>query len=298
MKQLTALFLLLIMAFHGIAAEAAEGPLHVITSFSILADIARNVGGDTIEVTSLVGRNADAHTYQPTPEDAKAVANADLIFISGLGFEGWMPRLVEASGAKATVVNLSDGLKGRILATPNGAVDPHVWQDISNGRIYAREMADALERVQPARRARIEIAAKAYDRHLAQADEFIRRQFAAIPPAQRKVVINHDSFGYFGAAYGVAFLTPVGFSTDAEPSAADMAKLITQIKTEHVRTLFLENMGSPRLIEQIAADTGAKIGGTLYSDALSGEFGAAPTYVKMFRNNMALLKAAMEANGP
>ena len=286
--------LVLILSFFTLPACAADAPVHVVASFSILADMVRTVGGGDVVVTSLVAPDADTHAYQPTTEDAKALARADLIFVNGLGFEGWMQRLVEASGTKGAVVVVSVGVNPRTMTDDGKRItDPHAWQDLANGRVYVRNIAAALERTAPAHAAAFRERAARYDAELVKTDAEVRKQLADIQVAQRKIITSHDAFGYFGAAYGVTFLAPVGISTESEPSASDVAKLIKQIKAEGVRDVFLENMTNGKLIEQIAKDTGAEMGGTLYSDALSLPAGAAPTYLAMFSNNVPKLRAAM-----
>jgi zinc/manganese transport system substrate-binding protein len=275
---------------------AWAGPLRVVTSFSILADMTKAIGGDAVIVTSLVGPNADAHAYQPTPEDAGALAKADLIIINGLGLEGWMARLTEASGTRANVIIATVGVHPRMLSATTP--DPHAWQDLALGRVYVKNIAAALEQAAPGKAAAIKERAGAYDAQLADMDNFTHAQFADIPPMQRKIITSHNAFGYFAASYNVTFLAPIGISDDAEPSAADVAKLIEQIKSEGIKRIFIENMTNPRLIEQIGKDTGAKLGGTLYSDALSATDGPAPTYLAMFQNNVPLLRAAMLLNRP
>ena len=296
MKKAASLVLMALLCV--VAPASAATPLHVVTSFSILADMTRNIGGDAVEVKALVGPDADTHTYQPTPEDAKLLAAADLVVVNGLGFEGWMQRLISASGYKGKVIVASEGVKPRTMIDDDDksakeVTDPHAWQDISNGRIYAHNIADALVVAAPAKFQAIKSREGSYDKQLADADVYVRKEFSGISPTKRKIITSHDAFGYFGAAYGVKFMAPVGLSTEAEPSAADVAKLIGQIKTEHAKELFFETMASPRLIEQIAKDTGAKVGGALYSDALSAADGPAPTYLKMFYNNVPKLKEAM-----
>ena len=280
-------------------ALAAAQPLHVVASFSILADMVKNVGGDAVEVKSLVGPGGDAHTYQPTPEDAEALARANLVFVNGLGFEGWMQRLVQASGYKGNVVVVSAGIKPRTMVDEDAGAakkitDPHAWQDLSNGRVYVKNIAASLIAALPGQAKAITERAAHYDAELAKMDKYVRGEFAGIPANKRKIITSHDAFGYFGMAYGISFIAPVGMSTEAEPSAADVAKLIGQIKREGVKELFFETMTSPRLVEQIAKDTGAKVGGALYSDALSPTNGEAPTYLAMFQVNVAKLRDAMK----
>ena len=278
---------------------AAAAPLHVVASFSVLGDMVKNVGGEAVAVRTLVGPDADTHTYQPTPEDAKALAAADVIFVNGLGFEGWMQRLVEASGTKAKVVVVSEGVKPRVMVEEGeGTVtDPHAWQDPANGLIYVKNIAMALEKAVPDQVKAVQARAAAYDARIAETDAYVRKQFAGIPESKRKIITSHDAFGYFGAAYDVTFLAPQGMSTEAEASASGVAKLIEQIKAEKVNRVFIENMSDPRLITQIAKDTGAEMGGALFSDALSGAGGLAPDYLAMFRNNVPKMREAMEGNG-
>jgi zinc/manganese transport system substrate-binding protein len=277
-------------------AEAADKPLRVIASFSILADMARTVGGEDVTITSLVGPDSDTHMYQPTPRDAQMLAGADIILVNGLGFDAWMQRLVAASGTKAQVIVAAEGVAARTQT--KDAVDPHAWQNLAYGRIYAGNIARAFEQALPDKAAAIQKRAEAYDAALAETDRFVRAQFADIPTAQRKIITSHDAFGYFGAAYGITFLAPVGMNTEAEPAAADMAKLIAQIRQEGIKRIFIENMTNPKLVEQIGKDTGASLGGALYSDALSEPDGPAPTYLAMFQNNVPKLRAAMLLNKP
>lgn len=295
MKHL-ALFLTLAFIIATTPTIAAT-PLPVVASFSILGDMVQEIGGDAITVTTLVGPDSDTHTYQPTPEDAKKLTHAQLVFVNGLSFEGWMQRLAEASGTKAETIITSTGVTPRSMEDDGKTVtDPHAWQNLANGRIYVKNIATALEHAIPDEAKAIAKRAAAYDAAIAHKDEDTRKAFAAIPATQRKIITSHDAFGYFGAAYGITFLAPVGMNTEAEASAKDVAKLMDQIKTEGVQEVFIENMTNPKLIEQIAKDTGATMGGELYADALSPPDGKAATYLAMFDNNVPKLKAAMEKN--
>jgi len=274
-------------------AHAADGKLEVVASFSILGDIVKNVGGERVEVTTLVGPDGDAHVFEPTPADAKAVAGADVVFVNGLGLEGWMERLIQSSDYKGPVVTASEGVKSRTMEEDGATVtDPHAWQDLGNGRIYVANVAAGLAAADP-RGAAYRAAAAAYGAEIAAKDKWVRAQLAAVPAGQRRIITSHDAFGYFGAAYGVSFLAPVGVSTEAEPSAAGMAQLIKQMRSEGIKVVFFENMTSPKLVETLASEAGARVGGTLFSDALSPPGGPADSYLKMFDNNLPQLKAAM-----
>jgi len=296
MKKILLAALLSAMLTAGPArADAPVPPVPVVASFSILGDMVQNIGGDAVTVKTLVGPDSDTHTYQPTPDDAKTITNAKIVFVNGLGFEGWMGRLIDSSGYKGPVVTTSAGVKPRSMVDDGKKItDPHAWQNLANGRIYVWNIATVLERKIPLHADEIRARAAKYDAALAAMDKWVRGEFSAVPTAQRKIITSHDAFGYFGAAYGVKVLAPVGYSTEAEPSAADVAKLGDQIKAEGVKTVFLENMTNPRLIEQLGKDSGAAVGGTLYSDALSGAGAAAPTYLAMFKNNVPKMKTAME----
>ncbi len=262
----------------------AAGKLQVVATFTILGDMVNNVGGAHVALVTLVGANADAHVYEPTPADVRALAEADLVVVNGLGFEGWIDRLVEVSGYKGAVVVSSQGIAA--LQAEEDRHDPHAWQDLANGRLFVANIARALAAADPTHADAYRRRAEAYDRELAAMDRDIRNRLDAIPADRRKVVTSHDAFQYFGRAYGIAFHAPVGLSTESEPSAGELAALVRQMQDEDIRALFVENITDPRLIEQLAREAGAVIGGKLYSDSLSGRNGPAATYLDMFRHNV------------
>ncbi|WP_314952917.1 metal ABC transporter solute-binding protein, Zn/Mn family [Bradyrhizobium cosmicum] len=270
--------------------HAAER-LKVVASFSILADFVRNVGGDRIDLTTLVGADSDAHVYTPAPSDAKRIADAKLVIVNGLGLEGWLPRLVQSSGAKAQVVAASAGIAALKLGA---AADPHAWQSVPNAKIYVTDIATALAAAAPEDAEFFRAQAKAYLEKLETLDREVREAVGKIPPERRKVISTHNAFGYFAAEYGVQFVAPLGVSTETEPSARDIAAIIGQIKAQKIPAVFLENISDDRLIRRIAAETGAKVGGTLISDGLTGEKGLAPTYIDMVRHNIKALTSALD----
>ena len=277
----------LIVSAHPVRAE---GRLPVVASFSILADFVRSVGGDRVDVTVLVGPDGDAHVYEPAPADAKKIAASRLVFVNGFGLEGWLPRLVQAAGGKAIVVTATSGI------TPlrkGSDADPHAWQSVVNARTYLANITDALVAAAPADAVIFRANTTAYLAKLDALDREVREAIATIPENRRKVISTHDAFGYFAAAYGIGFIAPLGVSTESEASARDVAGIISQIKTAKIPAIFLENISDPRLIQRIAAETGAKIGGTLYSDSLTGEKGDAPTYIDMVRHNIKALTSAL-----
>ncbi|MCU0758041.1 MAG: zinc ABC transporter substrate-binding protein [Steroidobacteraceae bacterium] len=269
---------------------AAEPPLRVVASFSILADIARNVGGDRVVVTSIVGPDADAHVYDPRPSDVAALAGADVVLTNGLGFEGWMDRLVDSSGFRGRWIVASAGIE----ALPaDGRADPHAWQDPRNVVRYVDRISAAFAASRPADAASFAANAARYRRDVLALDARIQQAVDALPPGRRRFVTSHDAFGYFARRYGFTILAPQGWSTDDEPSARDVAALIRQLKTGGVRAVFIENMTDPRLIERIAAEGGATVGGRLYSDALARPGQPAGTYLGMMQHNLATLLAAL-----
>ena len=268
----------------------AQDRLDVVASFSILADLVKNVGDDKVNVTTLVGPNGDVHVYTPAPSDARKNAGARILFVNGLGLEGWLPRLVQSAGNKATIVTVSNG----VAPLKHGSdADPHAWQSIPNVEIYVANIRDALIAADPADAAVFRANAAHYLTELDSLDAEVRAAIAKIPPERRKVITTHNAFGYFAAAYGVEFLAPVGVSTETEPSARNIAALIQQIKADKIPAVFLENLSDDRLIARIAAETGAKAGGILYSDALTDEKGPAPTYIDLIRHNIKALTSAL-----
>ena len=287
------------------SAHDKSARLKVVATFSILGDLARNVAGDRADVATLVGSNSDIHVYTPTAADAQSVRNAQLLIVNGLGLEGWLPRLIESSGSKANVVTASNGVAprkidaGELLSRHHepGSLDPHAWQSVANVAIYVANIRDAMAAADPANADIYKANADAYLAILKRLDHDIRDAVAQIPPDRRKVISTHAAFGYFAAAYGITFLAPQGVSTDSEPSARDIAGLITQIKTEKIPAVFLENISDPRLIRQIASESGAAVGGTLYSDSLTDADGEAPTYIELMGHNIKTIVSAL-ANRP
>jgi len=290
-----ALALLLTLLAPGIAA--AQQPVKVVASFTVLADMARQVGGELVEVTTLVGPDGDAHVFEPTPTDAKAVARAELVVVNGLGFEGWIDRLAKAAAYGGPVVVATLGVTPRRMNEDGREIiDPHAWQDLSQGRIYVANIAEGLAKVDAPHAAQYRANAERYSRQLADLDAWVRAEIAAVPPPKRQVITTHDAFGYFGRAYGVTFLAPEGISTEAEITARSLASLVRQIRQTGIKAVFLENMADSRLIQQLAREADAAIGGTLYVDALSAKTGPAPSYAAMFRHNVPELVAAMRRN--
>jgi len=288
---------LVALSWLAAAAPAFASDLKVVASFTVLADMVKHVGGKSVDVRSLVGPNGDPHAYEPTPQDAGALSRADLIFVSGLGLEGWMDRLISASGTKGTIVVATQGIRTRDMEEDGKLItDPHAWNSAANGVIFAQNITAALVKADPRHAANYEANGAKYEDELRALDAWAHAEVAQVPAAKRKIITSHDAFGYLGAAYGIEFHAPVGFSTDSEPSAAGVAGLIDQIRREKIKAVFLENSNDPRLVEQIAAATGAKLGGTLYAEALSAPDGPASTYAKMFRYNIETLVAGMRAN--
>lgn len=309
-------------------ASAAE--LKVVASFSVIGDLARNVGGDRVDVSTIVGPDGDAHVYEPKPSDAASVKEADVVLVNGLQFEGFLSRLIEASGTKAPVVEVSKGVKPLKIAEEeehhhhhdgeagkeeehshdhkhehsheheghhhHGEYDPHAWQSIGNAEIYVKNIAEAFCAADKDACADYTANSKAYIEKLVALDKEVKAAIAAIPADKRTIITSHDAFGYFEHEYGLKFIAPEGISTEAEASAADVAKLVDQVKEDKASAIFLENITNPRLIEQISKETGLKVGGTLYSDALSGKDGPASTYIDMFHHNVDTMKAAIQGS--
>ena len=276
------------------AKAQAPDKLPVVATFSILADFARNVGGERIEVTALVGPNGDTHVYQPKPADAKELGAARLILVNGLGLEGWIDRLIKASGAKAPVVVATKGIKSQQMREEGRVeLDPHAWQSIADAKIYAANIRDGLIAADPEGASAYRANADNYLGKLDALEQEVTAEIAKIPPGRRQIITTHDAFGYFGTAYGFRFIAPEGISTETEASARDVAKIIRQIKAQKIPAVFLENVTDPRLVRSIAAESGATVGGTLYSDALSPPDGPASTFIDMMRNNVRELSAAL-----
>ncbi|RVD23477.1 zinc ABC transporter substrate-binding protein AztC [Mesorhizobium sp. M4B.F.Ca.ET.017.02.2.1] len=285
-------------------SSALAAPLKVVASFTVIADFAKNVGGDRVSITTIVGPDGDAHVYEPSPADAVAMAGADVVLVNGLHFEGFLQRLVDASATKAAIVTLTKDVtpidfkpEFADADAAEGAgktvTDPHAFQSIANARIYVKNIAEAFCAADSEGCVGYQTNAAAYTKKLDALEGEVKAAIQSIPEEKRVVITSHDAFGYFEHEYGLTFLAPQGISTDSEPSAADVAKLVNQVKQDKAAAMFIENITNPRLIEQIASETGIKVGGTLYSDALSQPEGPASTYIDMMHNNIAQIKGAI-----
>jgi zinc/manganese transport system substrate-binding protein len=281
------------------AAAAAAPPIRVVVSFSILADIVRRIGGGEVAVTSLIGPDSDAHVFEPNPDQARLLAKAQLFVVNGLGFEGWLTRLTRSAQFGGVVVTATDGVTP-ITTTETGGTspvpDPHAWQDPRYVIIYSDNIARGLAAVDPSHADVYRQRFQAYKAELEALDRQVRSEFGEVPADMRRVITSHDAFAYYGKAYDITFLAAEGLSTDSEPSARSLAELIRQIRREGIKALFLENISDPRLVEQLARDTGTVPGPPLYSDALSRRNGPAPTYIRMIEYNTAALKQGMLKN--
>ena len=297
-------FLTTIVVLGVVAPVMANEPLPVVASFSILADMVKQVGGPHVAVTSLVGPNSDAHVFDPTPADAKRLAAAKLVVVNGLGFEGWLNRLVKSSGYKGPVLTASKGVKTIPMAASDhghshghkhshAASDPHAWQSLLNARQYVENIRVALSAAMPAHSADFQSRTTDYLKQIDALEKSTQARIAAVPMERRRVITSHDAFGYFAREYKVTFYPLQGLSTASEPSAADVVRIVNEIKKNKVTAIFAENISDPRVLERVAKDTGAKIGGTLYADALSAPGTQADTYLKMFELNVSTIVAGI-----
>ena len=281
------------------SSTPAAGKIPVLASFSILGDIVARVGGDRISGSILVGPDQDAHVYQPTPDDIKKVTHAKLIVVNGLGFEGWLERLSHSANYKGEIVTASTGIQAREMQEEGDHAmhaDPHAWQNPLNVVVYAGNIVQALTRLDPAGAAVYKRNGDAYIAALKQLDSWAASQIGAIPAAKRRIITSHDAFHYFGAHYGVEFIAPQGMSTDSEPSAKEVAGVIRQMKKERIKAVFIENMTSPKLLQQISREAGVEAGGKLYSDALSAPGGVASDYLSMMRYNVGQILTGLRNN--
>jgi zinc/manganese transport system substrate-binding protein len=289
-----------IVATRPYAADAQDRT-KVVATFSILGDLAKNVGGERVEVSTLVGPDGDTHVYAPTPADSRRLADAKLVVANGLKLEGWIGRLIKSSGTKARVIEAARGIEPLKAEEEHGhghgqaALDPHAWQSVANVKLYVANIRDGLIAADPAGKADYEANAAGYLARLDVLEAEIRAAVERIPRDRRKIITSHDAFGYFQKAYGIAFVAPQGVSTEAEASAKDVARIIQQIRREKIPAVFLENVSDRRLADRIAKESGAKIGGRLYSDALSAPNGPAGTYIDMMRHNIRALSAALSS---
>jgi zinc/manganese transport system substrate-binding protein len=297
---------LLTPALLAVALPAsAQAPIKAVATFSILGDLLAEVAGGKVELSVVVGPDIDAHAYQPRPTDARALADAKVLVSNGLGFEGWIDRLAKAAPFKGRAIVATAGVATLKAGADHGhshghshghGPDPHCWQDVQRVRTYVANIAKGLAEADPPNAAHYRERAQAFDRRLVDLDAWVKAEIARVPADKRRAITGHDSFRYFSSAYGVKFQSPRGYNTSSEPSARDVATLIREVREQRIKALFVENMTNPGLIDQIARESGAVVGPRLYTDALSGPNGPAPTYEKMMRHNVTALVAGMLKN--
>jgi zinc/manganese transport system substrate-binding protein len=289
--------LLLAAPFLAVIPRAhAQAPLAVTASFSILADMTRQIGGARVSVSAIVGPDVDSHGFQARPSDASALRDAALVVRNGIGFEPWLDRLLGASRPRGLVVTASEGIAPRTIAGARRAPDPHGWQDLGRAATYVANIETGLIAADPSGAGAYREGASAYRARLAALDAWVRGEIATVPEARRKIITSHDALGYFAEAYGVTFLAPQRMAAHGEPSAAALGALIRQARAERISAIFLENAGSPAILERLAREAGMAVRGRLYADALSAASGPAATYEAMFRHNVTLMVPAMRGN--
>jgi len=321
-KAMTTLLLGLGLTCHA----SADEKLPIVASFSILGDLVSQVGGEHIELTTLVKENGDAHVYSPTPKDVQAVRNAKVLVTNGLNFEGWVPRLLESSHFEGATIVASTGVQGIEVGEEHEeydhdtheheehdhdaheheehnhdahghhheGTDPHAWHSIDNVKIYIQNIEKGLSKIDPRNAADYQKNAQAYLSKLEKLDVELHAKIDSIPETQRKVITPHEAFTYFSREFNVEFIAPQGTSTESEASAADMAAIIKQIRSENIKAVFMENISDNRIVEQISQETDAVIGGKLFTGALSETGGDAPTYIEMMRYNVSTIASALK----
>jgi zinc/manganese transport system substrate-binding protein len=282
--------LVILLALIAPSLPAGAAPLKVVASFSILGDLAAEIGGDRVAVETLVGPDADAHGFEPRPSDARKLAGAALLVVNGLGFDGWADRLAASAAFHGVRVVASAAVRP---IRQDGATDPHAWQSPTNAALYVDQIVDGLSRAEPQAEGRFRSEGEAYKARLRDLDREIRAALAPIPPARRAAIVPHRAFDYFGLDYGIAFLAPVGTDADADPSAGAVADLVRAARAGHVAAVFAEHLGNEQLVRRIAAEAGLAVAGELYSDALSQPGGPAPTYIDLMRGNARLIATAL-----
>jgi ABC-type Zn uptake system ZnuABC Zn-binding protein ZnuA len=298
--DLSARFVSLIVVLLAVAAcdggarsEPTNGAIRVVATTTVLADMVRQVGGDAVDVVSLVPPGGEVHTFDPTPSDLSTVADADVVLMNGLGLDDWLGTLVSDSGSDATVVALGEDLDGfTYLAGHEGEdVNPHLWLDVSAGIRYAERIGEALAAAAPDRAEAIEAGTTAYLTRLETLDTWVREQIAPIPAADRRIVSVHEAFPYFAAAYGLEIVGTVVEAPGQDPSAGEIAALVETIRASGARALFGEGQFSPELAETVAAEAGITVEVNLYNDSLGDP--PADTYEGMIRWDVERVVAAL-----
>jgi ABC-type Zn uptake system ZnuABC Zn-binding protein ZnuA len=273
----------------GDASHGGKAPLRAVATTTMIADLVRQVGGHRVTVKGIMAPGGDPHVYKPVPADAQAVAQAQIVFINGLKLEHWVEDLIHNAGGKHTLAVVTAGVKERKSPFDANVPDPHFWFDVSRWRLAVRNVARMLRMADPEGAEVYDANAELYDQQLDSLDKWVRERVKQVPKERRKLVTSHDAFAYFGEAYGFEVVPVQGISTDAEASTQDVARVVDLVRKTGVKTLFVETSVNPKLIEQVARETGTTVGGALYSDSTGALDTPGGSYVGMVRDNASLI---------
>lgn len=285
---------------------APDGKITVVCTTTMIADLARQIAGDKATVVGIMKPGEDPHVYEVRPRDAQAIASGDVVLLNGLHLEATLSHIIDNNARKdATVARLAESPSISPLgkqddggaAASGGAPDPHCWFDVNYFKVYAQAAGDALAAADPTNADHYRQRTAAYVKQLDELDAWVRQQIAAIPRDRRVLITSHDAFAYYGRAYEINVFAVIGISTEQQPRPQDIAQLEATVRDQGVKALFIETSVSNTLndmVRKVAAATGAKIGGTLYSDSLGPEDSPAATYIDMVRHNTTTIVQALQ----
>lgn len=269
------------------------GAQNILTTTSVLRDMAQHIAPDHCRVETIVPRGMDPHIYEPTPSDIDLVLASDLIFMNGLRLEGWLDKIISNAGRHGKKVIVTEGITPITSLEYESAPDPHAWMDLSLGLTYLKNMRKALVELMPRHADEIQQKYDTYIREMRDVHEWTREQIQSIPAENRVLITSHDAFQYFGRAYGMELHAALGLSTDADVKTGDVLNITRLLESSAIPAIFIESTINPKLLEQIASDYNVVIGGELYADALSSQNGPAGTYLDLFRHNVNTITQAL-----
>jgi ABC-type Zn uptake system ZnuABC Zn-binding protein ZnuA len=287
-------FIILFTLFSLIAKS--QDKILAVSSASIFNDMVKNIGGEYVEALSIVPVGGDPHVYEATPEDARIVAKADLIFINGLTFEGWINEVIQNSGTKGKTILITKGVTPIESQDHKNAVDPHAWMDVSNGIIYCENILAALISVKPEKASYFKKNYETYRNKLIELDQYIIEEIKKIPQEKRVLITSHDAFNYYGKRYGLLICALMGISTEAEAQTSDIKRVIEVIRQRKVPAIFIESTINPKLLNQISQDHKVSIGGRLFADSIGEEGSGGDSYFDMIKSNTDVIIKALSNN--
>lgn len=294
MKIIFPLLLAVFISCNSETPENSSDKIKTVSTISIINDMVKNIGGDKVETHLICAIGTDPHSYIPKPSDPREISKSDIVFNNGIGLEHWIEQMIRNAGGDRPVIIVSEGITPIRDEAGFEDPDPHAWFDLENAQVYAKNIASGLIAIDPENESYYQANLERYLSELDEAHNWAKQQISEIPQVARVLITSHDAFRYFGKTYGLEVHGLQGISTESKPRTEDVKNIIDLIKEKNLKAVFIETTVNPALLQQITNETGAVIGGTLYSDSIGEPGSDGETFINAFKSNVSKIKNALK----